>query len=543
MIIHAQVGNCGGCVTAKVYEKFPDEEIYYTQHSLAEKSLIEDKFGAHEKVNVVEPEELPEADVGIIEGPVCFQDKEETKKILEAMRSKAKKLIGIGVCICGNWKNTGGLISPICSNDGLGRFCRFLRMRHFPAVRFVDIDYAIPICSPTPEGITTLIEAALKGDEDHLRPFERMAEELPTSLDEEVVDEDLCISCGACAATCITRCIEMVYGKPKVERQVNRSECVKCGTCWFQCPRSFIDLDTLTKQVFGKLGDENVGNYQEIYAARSTDPEILKIAQDGGIGTALLSYAFEKGIVEGAAVALRSEESPWKPVDFIARNKEDLIKAAGTKYTYASVISTTRNAIEDEGLEKLAFIGTPCMVQAIRKMEAYPYGARDIHNHIEFSIGLVCMENWVYSSTRSVIEYEAGVPLSKVTKTDIEKGKFWIYTVDGDVIGIPLKDAAKYAGGGCSVCLDYVSELSDISIGSVGVPSGWSSLFVRTDKGKEIVESAIEEGYIEAKPVDEVKPGLDMIIKLSRQKKEKNMKNILKRQEDGMRTPMLMTWG
>lgn len=538
MILHAQVGICGGCVTSKIYEQFPNLEIYYTQHSMLPEELIPQKFGDHE-VNVVKPEELPEADIGIIEGPVCFQDIEETKKILKEMRSKVKNLIGVGTCICGNGENTGGFISPICSSDGLEHFCRFLRVRHFPASEFVDLDYAIPICSPTPEGISTLIEAISKDDSDYLQPFEKMAEKVPKSVIEDVVDEDLCISCGTCAAVCITRCIEMVYGKPKIERSVNRSECIKCGSCHFQCPRSFIDLDKLTEKVFGKLGDEALGNFQEIYATRSTDPAILERGQDGGIGTAILTYALENGIIEGAAVAVRSEENPWKPIDFIARTKEDLLKAAGTVYSYASVMSTTRDAIEEAELEKLVFVGTPCMMQALKKMELYPYGSREIHNHIEFTMGLVCMENFLYGSLRSIIEYEIGVPLSKVTKMDIAKGKFWIHTIDGDIIPIPLAEAAKYAGGGCHVCLDYVSELSDISIGSVGTPDGWSTLFIRTDKGKEIVEGAIEKGYIEVKPIEEVKPGLDIIEKLAKKKKSDNLKHVIERKKEDKQIPYL----
>ncbi len=536
MILHAQVGICGGCVTSKIYEKFPDEKIYYTQHSMASEELIQNKFGDRE-VHVVKPEELPEADVGIVEGPICFQDKEETKKILKEMRSKAKKLIGIGTCICGNGENTGGFISPICSSDGLEHFCRFFRVRHYPASRFVDLDYAIPICCPTPEGISTLIEAIIKDDSDYLEPFKGIAEKPPKSVIDEVVNEDLCIGCGTCAAVCPTRCIEMVYGKPKIERSVNRSECIKCGSCYFHCPRSFIDLDKLTEKVFGGLGDEALGNYQEAYAARSTDPEILKLAQDGGIGTAILTYALEKGIIDGAAVAIRGEENPWQPIDFIARTKEDLLKAAGTKYSFASVMSTTRDAIEEAELEKFAFVGTPCMIQALKKMELYPYGSREIHNHIEFSMGLVCMENFLYGSLRSIIEYEVGVPLSKVTKMDIAKGKFWVYTTDGDIIPIPLAEAAKYAGGGCHFCLDYVAELSDISIGSVGTPDGWSTLFVRTDKGKEIVEGAIEEGYIEVKPIDEVKPGLGIIKKLAKRKKSDNLEHVMERKKEGKHIP------
>ena len=46
-----------------------------------------------------------------------------------------------------------------------------------------------------------------------------------------------------------------------------------------------------------------LGKYKACVSARSTDKEILKGAQDGGIVTSLFAYALEEGIIDGAIVA------------------------------------------------------------------------------------------------------------------------------------------------------------------------------------------------------------------------------------------------
>ena len=42
------------------------------------------------------------------------------------------------------------------------------------------------------------------------------------------------------------------------------------------------------------------GTYKEVVSARATDKAIQKVAQDGGIVSALLCYALEENIIEGA---------------------------------------------------------------------------------------------------------------------------------------------------------------------------------------------------------------------------------------------------
>jgi len=46
-----------------------------------------------------------------------------------------------------------------------------------------------------------------------------------------------------------------------------------------------------------------LGTYKEALSARSTDKKILDVSQDGGIVSALLCYALDEGIIEGAVVA------------------------------------------------------------------------------------------------------------------------------------------------------------------------------------------------------------------------------------------------
>ena len=45
-----------------------------------------------------------------------------------------------------------------------------------------------------------------------------------------------------------------------------------------------------------------LGTYKEVVAARSTDKQIQKIAQDGGIVSGLFCCALDEGLIYGAVV-------------------------------------------------------------------------------------------------------------------------------------------------------------------------------------------------------------------------------------------------
>lgn len=278
-----------------------------------------------------------------------------------------------------------------------------------------------------------------------------------------------------------------------------------------------------------------LGTYKEVLTARSTDKQIQKIAQDGGIVSALLCFALDEKIIDGAVVAGPSDVM-WKPEPMVAQTSDEILAAAGTKYTFSPNVWMLKQAVRQYGLEKVGTVAIPCQTMGIRKMQSYPFGVRFLADKIALILGIFCMENFSYESLRTFISEKAGVNFDLVEKMDIGKGKFWIKTQD-ELLTIPLKETHGYEQNGCKVCLDYVSELSDIASGSVGSPDLWSTVFVRTDNGETVFKQAVEAGAIETKPIDEGKFGLEMLTKLARQKKEKAMKVIDDRKAMGLPVP------
>ena len=281
------------------------------------------------------------------------------------------------------------------------------------------------------------------------------------------------------------------------------------------------------------MGTE-LGKYKLCVSARSTDKDILKKAQDGGIVTQLFKFALEEGIIDGAIVAGQGDE-PWRPRPFIATTVEELMTTPGTRYNISPQVSWIKEATRSYGLDKVGIVGTPCQMQAVRKGQLYPVGLRDVDDKIALAIGIFCMENFPYQSIKQLVEDHAGMKLESVKKMDIGKGKFTVYTERGAVSQMPLKLIHKYVQPGCNVCLDYVANLADISSGSVGSPDGWSTVFVRSTKGNAVWDGAMKAGCFETKPMDQVKPGLDIVKKLATEKITKNQKNVDARKTAGLK--------
>ncbi|MDO5825511.1 MAG: coenzyme F420 hydrogenase subunit beta [Methanosphaera sp.] len=285
------------------------------------------------------------------------------------------------------------------------------------------------------------------------------------------------------------------------------------------------------------IQDSVLGPYQEIITARASDKKIRSKSQDGGIVSALLIYALEENIIDGTIVAVESNEA-LKVEPKVATTKKDILKAAGTKYTMCPNLALLKEATRSYGLEKIAAVGTPCQVMGLRKMQAYPMGARNVTDKIALSIGIYCMENFPYESLRTFVCDKARTAPQKVTKMNISKGKLFINHSDSkDAFAIPLKETHGYEQSGCNYCLDYVAELSDISCGSVGAKDGWSTIIKRTDNGASFVDEAINEGVLEVTDTDEGKFGLEMLKKLSTNKKKKNQKRIDKKLDMGLSIP------
>ena len=174
---------------------------------------------------------------------------------------------------------------------------------------------------------------------------------------------------------------------------------------------------------------------------------------------------------------------------------------------------------------KTAMVGTPCHMLAATKINKYEKQTGG--SPIDVKIGLFCMENFSYSYLERYLKQQ-GIELYEVKEFRIEKGKFIANLIDGNVFKIPIAETEPFTRKNCHICTDYTSDTADISVGSVGSPSGYSTVIVRSKKGRQIIEEAIEKGYI---TVDEISTqGLNLLEKIANQKITKNTKRYKKRE-------------
>jgi len=193
-----------------------------------------------------------------------------------------------------------------------------------------------------------------------------------------------------------------------------------------------------------------------------------------------------------------------------------VLQCAGTRYTYSPNPLALQEAVRLKK-KSLAFVGTPCEIHAVRKIEAVPL--KKYSSMLKFTIGLMCTESFTYDGLiLRHIHGKLGVDLREIRKINI-KGKVLVTTKSGDVKAIPLAEAKQYTRKGCLPCTDFSAELADISAGGLGL-TDWTFTVIRTPKGEEIFDSAVKAGALRTRPVEGEKVAFDLLIKLSRRKRK-----------------------
>ncbi len=332
------------------------------------------------------------------------------------------------------------------------------------------------------------------------------------SIGNNVVAPGKCVSCGMCVVVCPFNCLEYKEEKPNL---IN--ECKVCGICPQACPQYEWSQSKAENFVFGRerKAEEEFGVYRRLVVAQAKDNKILKVCQDGGVVTTLLLFALENGLIDGAIVSGISEEKPFYPIPKLATNSKQILECAGTKYSYSPNILALAEGIKQKKAS-MAFVGTPCQIHAIRKMQMT--GLKRYTAPLKFLIGLMCSECFNYEGLMEKhIRETLGINLNGIRKMNI-KGKMLVTTETG-VQTIPLADVKQYARKSCRFCDDFSSEFADISTGGLGL-DGWTFTIIRTEKGEELFSNAEKAGFLSTKTVDKEINALNLLIKLSKKKKE-----------------------
>jgi coenzyme F420 hydrogenase subunit beta len=335
-----------------------------------------------------------------------------------------------------------------------------------------------------------------------------------TSLDlkKEVWETGRCSGCGGCIAVCPGDSLTFDEGtmvvSPKSSGYCKQdSDSVACGACYAACPRT------------GDQPAETLGKYLALYAAKAEFE--IPHRQSGGAVTAILVNALDEGLID-AVVTVTEDRWTLKPSSAIITKSDVLINEAGSRYNWwVPLLAALKTAVIEKKFRKIAVVGVPCAVQAVARMRESdndllkPYG-----KSIRLVIGLFCTESFDYESlVQGKLRSEYNIEPQDIKKLDV-KGKLEILMQDGTTTIVPLAELETCIRKGCHFCTDLTAVQSDLSAGAIGSPAGSTTLIVRNQTGKGMVDSAVQN----KKLVRAGEPDTKAIEKLASAKIKKNTK-------------------
>ena len=328
-----------------------------------------------------------------------------------------------------------------------------------------------------------------------------------------VVKSGLCTGCGTCMGTCPVDAIEMVIEHKKgiYIPQLDEEKCNQCGLCFEVCPGHAVDFKQLNLEIFDKEpNDILIGNYLNCYIGHATDSNIRYNSSSGGLVTALLIYALEERMIDGALVTRMKKDKPLEPEPFIARTKDEIIEAAKSKYCPVPANIALKEILKAKEGERFAVVGLPCHIQGIRKAESVDHVLRE---NIVFHLGLFCSHTPTFLATEFLL-WKAGLKPEDASEIHY-RGEGWpggvtISLRNGDRFFYSLDYlwtnfmGAFFYPARCTVCCEQSSVLADISFGDAWLPEmrkgdniGASLVIARMELGQELLQRALLQAWIE----------------------------------------------
>ncbi|MCW4005717.1 MAG: Coenzyme F420 hydrogenase/dehydrogenase, beta subunit C-terminal domain [Candidatus Bathyarchaeota archaeon] len=320
-------------------------------------------------------------------------------------------------------------------------------------------------------------------------------------LISKIVDKKLCVGCGTCVGSCPTLSLEIKETEYGSYSPIFKGEgCSDCGVCLAVCPAKNMPFNSEAKAA----DNTPIGVVRAGYIGCSGDQEILKKGSSGGLTSSILTYALESKLIDGAIVVTMDKEEPWRTKVVIAKTKEEILQAAGSKYAVVPVNSVFAAIRKSKG--KFALVGLPCHIRGLELVKQR--GMRSISDKIVFTVGLYCGLNLRTTATTFLTKKLGITNKETIQKLEYRRGfpgALYIKSQSGEV-SLPKKDYRLinllFQNEACSYCDDLTNQKADISIGDLfdaesKGPVGM--LLTRSKTGESIAEEACLAGYLKLK--------------------------------------------
>ena len=326
---------------------------------------------------------------------------------------------------------------------------------------------------------------------------------------EDIVKNGLCIGCGLCQSITGKDSIEIsMSSKGRLEpKEVKKIPSETFNKILNVCPG--VIVEGLPKEQIDEKAKHDLlwGYYLSLFYAWSTDKKIRFESSTGGLLNGLSHYLLESKKVSFILHTATNPEKPMRSVSKFSFSKDDLLNSNScSRYGPASPLDRFHEALNLK--QSFAFVGKPCDIGAIRQLSK---SDERVNKFCKYLLTLVCGGSTEFTKSQDFIES------FKVKEDELSifryrgfgnPGKMFIKTNDGREFD---KEYNSFWGEEstwrvhfrCKICPDAIGESADIAALDTwpgGSPKeedeGFNAAIARTQKGLELLNSAVDSGYI-----------------------------------------------
>lgn len=331
-----------------------------------------------------------------------------------------------------------------------------------------------------------------------------------------VVDNDMCIGCGLCAAKCKTDAIHMkinefgFYTANVIDRCDCNDDCI--NVCPFNPEPDYkVKTENEIAALFLTQADKyhtKIGRYVNTYAGYSVKHRLT--SSSGGIATYTLTELMRRGEIQHV-ISVKAGTNSEHYQYTISSSIDALTSTAKTKYYPVTLADALKDITKLDG--KVAIVGVACFIKAIRLAQVYDPIFND---KVGFLIGIIC--GGVKSAFfAEYLSSKAGVTFNEFTQPEFRIKDFNSTASDysfgcldknnnqqtikmrlvGDMWGTGL-----FKANACDYCDDVTTELADLSLGDAWLEPyssdgrGTSVLVTRSNLAEDIIKAGIANGEL-----------------------------------------------